>query len=231
MARSRSSRRGRRISRVLVPVLVGGCLVFAGYFLLPDSEPAAAVQRPEPKPAVQLANRAPQSTVTEKKPAGPATRPAGEARDAARRTQSAEAPQTAGAAIDGDGPTTRALGPALPPAFLTQAAALEAQDKYLEARKVLNDALQTGRLADATADAVKQRIRDLNQTIIFNPISRFPEDPQQSSYTVQPGDLLAKICRELPVPYGFIARVNAVKPDRIRPNQSLKLITVPIHAV
>src|SRR5688572_2879477 len=102
MARSHSNRRGRRISRVLVPVLVGGCLVFAGYFLLPDGEPAAAVQPPAPQPAVKLANRAPQSAVSEKQPAGPATRPAGEAKDAGKPAEPTGL-QTAGAAVAPDG--------------------------------------------------------------------------------------------------------------------------------
>lgn len=226
MARSRSQRRRRRpFSRVLVPVLVGGCLVFAGYFLLPGDQPEtaqAAGDAPVPK-AAPLTEKS--SRLAETAPVKPSVKDAG----ASEPKKPVEPPKSPPQTPATSQPAT--IGPAAPPAFMARANELEGQEKFLEARKVLNDALQAGTLDHATAEATKARIRELNQRIIFTPNARFPDDPQQSSYTVEPGDLLAKICRELPVPHGFIARVNAVKPERIRPKQSLKLITVPIHAV
>src|SRR5690606_10572339 len=141
-------------------------------------------------------------------------------------------PETPAKPVVSATPTTRTAGEAIPSlAFLAEAKQLQDAGKLLESRKVLNDALQSGRLDFATADTVKSRIRDLNQTIIFTPSRRYADDPQQSASTVQPGDNLVKICRELDVPYAFVARVNAVKPERIRVGQSIKLIKGPIHAV
>ena len=91
--------------------------------------------------------------------------------------------------------------------------------------------MQGNTLDAPTADVVKARIRELNQTIVFTPTRRFADDPQQAAYTVQPGDNLVKICRDLSVPAAFIAKVNAVKPERIRVGQNLKLIKGPVHAV
>lgn len=252
MARSRSKRRGGRFNRVLVPVLAGGCLVVAAYFLLPDAAPttaeaagdlapgvsSAATTKPA-IPGLMVADAATKPLINEHAPIqNPTTRPAGEAmpknvdQPAAPSGPPGEA-QPAAASEPVVPPATKPVvtGAAASAGFIAQAITLEDADKHFEARKVLNDALQSGQLDHATAETVKARIRDLNQTIIFTPTRRYAEDPQQSAYTVEPGDVLVKICRNLDVPPAFIARVNAVKPERIRAGQSLKLIQGPIHAV
>lgn len=252
MARSRSKRRGRRFSRVVVPVLVGGCLVIAAYFLLPDAAPTAAEAAGDPPavspgaattrpahPGLVAVDEPPEPPADKPAPIRqPTTKPAGDAsarkadQPAIARNQPGDA-QPAAASEPGVQPATKPTlsGASAAATFIAQAITLEDADKHFEARKVLNDALQSGQLDHATAENVKARIRDLNQTIIFTPTRRYAEDPQQSAYTVEPGDVLVKICRDIAVPPGFIARVNAVKPERIRAGQSLKLIQGPIHAV
>lgn len=228
MARSR--RKSRTVSKGLTALLVGGCGIFAGYYFWPSGEADVVADASAPTQHNPL-SQASQATVgqllTKKAdPAGDLAKPAGKPET---RIQPPTTP-----------PTTKPSEPEARTAastinanagFLADATAFQNQGKLLEARAVLNDALQRGTLSPADAEGVKGRIRDLNQTIIFTPSRRYKDDPQQSEHTVAAGDSLAKICRELDVPYAFIARINAVKPDKIRLGQSLKLIQGPIHAV
>lgn len=230
MARSR--RKSRSVSKGLTALLIGGCGVFAGYYFWPSGESPpdvvadASASTPAPTPARQSpVKQGSQATVGQllpKKSAGDLAKPAGKAETTIKTptTRPTEPPaQTAGSTVSAN------------TGFLTEAKAFQDDGKLLEARAVLNEALQQGTLSPADAEEVKARIRDLNQTIIFTPSRRYRDDPQQSEHTVAAGDSLAKICRELDVPYNFIARINAVKPDKIRFGQSLKLIQGPIHAV
>lgn len=256
MARYRS-RRKSALRRLVMPISAIGFVLLVGYLLLPQGRRESA-QAPgpatQPGPVAQTqkdigAPTVPPALSAEKVApigAGPATRlarpPASQpAQDAPRQVAENTAKpidaQPAGAGLSPEAPASRPATPVAPVAttggagLLAEAKALADSGKLLEARNILNDALQAGHLDHATADTVKARIRDLNQTIIFTPSRRYTEDRQQSTYTVQPGDNLVKICRDLAVPYGFIARINAVKPERIREGQSLKMIQGPIHAV
>ena len=126
--------------------------------------------------------------------------------------------------------------PALPkPAatFMKDAQAHMDRGELLQARTVLNDALQSGTLDRETDLEVKQKMRDLNRVIVFTPTKRFKDDPYQAEYTVGPGDLLSKIVQkeQLYIPYGFLERVNATTANRIRVGQTLKTVKGPIHAV
>lgn len=184
----------------------------------PNPVAPAPSNNDSPAPAEPVSGNpaAPDSTG---QPAKPGSEPAGKA-------DSSVAPD----------PTTRSAprAPAAPgnlQALVSQSILLQDQGKLLEARAIINDALQAGALDHPAAETLKARIRQLNQTIVFAPTRRFPDDPQQSEYVVQPGDVLVKICRNLDVPAGFIARVNAVQPERIRQGQSLKIIKGPVHAV
>lgn len=244
MSRLRSHRQGRRLGRVLVPVLVGGVLVLSGYFLWSDGERSADAGRDTGVAGSSTAlsgspegtQSAGGSSVTAEPPEEPpsarddsttTTKPAGSTLDQAQAAGAQIGPVKPAPAD----PTTKPAGRLATGNLLSQASAYQDQGNLLEARKVLNDALQSGALDHAAAEPFKARIRDLNQTIIFTPTRRYADDPQQSAYTVQPGDNLVKVCRNLDVPHAFIARVNAVKPERIRPGQNLKLLKGPIHAL
>ena len=211
-------RRARRLSasKIAAAVLGVGVVALAGFYLWPDDAPASDASAKADVAAT------------------PDATPAFGALAAPVVTSTPSAGETAPPpAVETNAPATHpAVAPAPPSAgFLDSAKKLQDAGKLLDARRVLNDALQTGTLDRATADDVKGRIRDLNQTILFTPTKRFADDPQQSAYTVQSGDLLTKICSKLDVPYGFIARINAVAPNKIRVGQSLKLVQGPIHAV
>ena len=230
MARLR--RRGRRNpSKIAAAVLGVGCVALAGFYLWPDGSPADATPGVAPAADVKgstLGALAQPLITSTPQPNGAAT---------ARPTVAVAPPATRPA----EGEKAQLASNATPPApvrtaapaagFLDAAKRLQDAGKLLDARDVLNNALQSGTLDPATADAVKDRMRDLNQTVVFTPSKRYEADPQQSTYTVQSGDQLTKICSKLDVPYGFIARVNAVAPNKIRVGQSLKLIQGPVHCV
>ena len=214
-------------SKIAAAVLGVGCVAAAGVYLWPDrakpdvAQDAAPVAQtaPEAKPTPAFASLSQPivtSTPTPSTAGNNASPPSLLAAPATRPAVLAAAPVPAAAPQAG---------------FLDAAKRLQDAGKLLDARRTLNDALQTGGLDRPTAEAVKARIRDLNQTILFTPTKRYADDPQQSAYTVQSGDLLTKICSKLDVPYGFIARINAVAPDKIRVGQNLKLVQGPIHAV
>jgi LysM repeat protein len=210
MARLRTNpRRGRLLSRSLVGLLIVGCSVLALYAFNRTGE-ASADEGSQARVAVP--------TPTE--------------------------PRTASNAVGTDewaDPTPAPAPPKVvepepikadPPTGYMEAADAHADaGEVLEARAVLNAAFQTGLLDDEAADAVRERLTNLNRVIIFTPTKRYRDDPYQGEYVVQPGDMLGKISGPLNVPYAFLERVNGVKANRIRVGQSLKTIEGPIHAV
>ena len=203
-------------SKIAAAVLGVGCVAFAAFYFWPDDAgPPAAV--------------APPAAESGDKPDGPAFGSLAAPVITSTPNATDAAPPPSLTAVPATRPAVTFAAPSA--GFLDQAKTLQDAGKLLDARRVLNDALQAGTLDRATADAVKDRLRDLNQTILFTPTKRYSDDPQQSAYTVQSGDLLSKICSKLDVPYGFIARINAVAPNKIRVGQSLKLVQGPIHAV
>ena len=212
-------RPARSASKIAAAVLGVGCVALAGFYLWPDADASPPV-----------------ADATAARPAEPARQApalAALAQPVVTSTPRLDSP-AASPLAEFVAPATHpavALAAAQQPGFLDEAKKLQDTGKLLDARRVLNDALQGGALDRAAADAVKSRIRDLNQTILFTPTKRYADDPQQSAYTVQSGDLLSKICSKLDVPYGFVARINAVAPDKIRVGQSLKLVQGPIHGV
>lgn len=51
------------------------------------------------------------------------------------------------------------------------------------------------------------------------------------AYTVQPGDQLGVIARKYNVPWEYLARLNRIAPEKIRPGQELKVMKGPFSAV
>jgi len=102
----------------------------------------------------------------------------------------------------------------------------------VEARLLLSQALRTGELTPAEMRDVRRTLTTLNEALVFSP-QIVPDDPYALQYTVESGDRLQKIVRRmaLQVHWRFISRINNVDPRRIRPGQTLKLITGPFHAV
>ncbi len=117
-------------------------------------------------------------------------------------------------------------------ARLEQAELLTTERRFVQARTVLNDLLHDDRLTSTDRQGIRQWLTDINQTLLFTP-QVFAEDPLQSTYQVKSGDYLSTIVKreQLMVDYRLLARVNAVRPERIRVGQTLKVIRGPFHAV
>ena len=213
MARLRSSRsKNRFLSRGLVGVMIVALALLGIYALNPLGSSTAA-ETPEPQAAnTPVAAKATPDSSWDAEPAKPAA-PA--------------------AKLKADPKPVVTLPNRIVPkaGFQKDAKALQDQGKLLEARKILNDALQSGTLDHATAEMVKADIRDLNTVIVFTPSRRYKDDPHQGEHTIAQGDLLGKIANELKVPYGFLERINATKANKVRLGQSIKTIKGPIHAV
>ena len=73
---------------------------------------------------------------------------------------------------------------------------------------------------------IRPRIEKTAQTIYFSPQPHFLEP-----YVVQPEDQFAKFAKTYDVPWQYLAKLNRVDPQRIRPGQKLKVIRGPFSAV
>lgn len=117
--------------------------------------------------------------------------------------------------------------------LLARADALVAQSKPVEARDILNRALFDGATREADRDAIRARIAGINDTIIFGR-AVVAGDKVTGSYTIAPGDSLARIVsREgLDIDWRLLAQVNSISdPRRIRVGQTIKTLQGPFHAV
>ncbi|MEM1010628.1 MAG: L,D-transpeptidase family protein [Planctomycetota bacterium] len=235
--RSSSRRRTRLLSRGLVGLLLLGCCAFAAYAFNPfggdddavaevpnDEQPAVEASpdvAPEPEPSPMPILRT--TTPERGQPATDDWNLDAEPEPDADKAVLASAPSLS--------PFAEAERPAAPSGdFMADAKALVDAGKLLEARSLLNQALQSGTTDSDTTDEIKERLQLLNRVIVFTPSKRFRDDPFQGEHVVQSGDLLSKIARPHKVPYGFLARINGVRADRIRLGQSLKTIQGPLHA-
>jgi lipoprotein-anchoring transpeptidase ErfK/SrfK len=115
-------------------------------------------------------------------------------------------------------------------ALLTTAASDVDAGKLLQAREELNDALNAGSLDETQATAVKAKISDINQTIIFGK-QRFADDPYGGAYVVKPGDSLAKIAVAHDTTWELLSRINGIDPKKLRAGATIKLVQGPFFAV
>ena len=100
----------------------------------------------------------------------------------------------------------------------------------MAARTVLNDALNSGRLAETDAAAVRGAIAALNAKLIFSP-ERSTNDTYVEVATVEAGRGLTAIARQHGVPWESICRINGVSDRRIRVGQALKVPRGPFQFV
>ncbi len=114
---------------------------------------------------------------------------------------------------------------------LLQARQLLSQDQPVDARNVLSAAIASGTLAPAENDEARYMLASINDRLVFSR-EIVAGDPYAMSYTVRPGDSLAKIVKSLgvQVDWRFIQRINGLaRPEQIRPGQVLKIVTGPFH--
>ncbi|MEE2719149.1 MAG: L,D-transpeptidase family protein [Planctomycetota bacterium] len=116
--------------------------------------------------------------------------------------------------------------------IIQQARQLLGEDRPVEARTLLSNALGTGTLTPAQLDEARYMLTSINDRLIFSP-EVVPGDPFVTTYTVKKGDSLGKIVKSLgvQVDWRFLQRVNGLtRPNQIRPGQVLKIVTGPFHA-
>jgi LysM repeat protein len=117
--------------------------------------------------------------------------------------------------------------------LIARADALVAQSKPIEARDILNRALFDRSTTEGDRETLRERIQRINETLVFSRAVA-PGDKVSRSYTIGPGDSLAKIAsnEKTDADWRLIAQINGISdPRRIRVGQSVKLLQGPFHAV
>ena len=107
------------------------------------------------------------------------------------------------------------------------------QNRLVDARRVLSEALLDERTAPADKASLRGRITSINERLLFSP-TIVSDDPLVSRYVIEPGDALSRIGRKTgaKVDWRFIQRINQISdPRRIRVGQTLKIVSGPFHAV
>jgi hypothetical protein len=110
---------------------------------------------------------------------------------------------------------------------------LIAQNKPLEARRMLSLALESQGISPADAEKVRNELSKVNQRLVFGP-EVVPGDPFCKSYVIEGGDALSKLPKKLNLhtEYLFLKRINAIENERrLRVGQRIKTVTGPFHAV
>jgi hypothetical protein len=108
-----------------------------------------------------------------------------------------------------------------------------AQNRPIEARRTLSDALLRGDLDESVSDRVRAELAELNERLVFSP-EVVPDDPFAMSYTIRSGDLLSRVPKRmgLQLDWRLIQEINRISdPRRIREGQRIKVLTGPFHAV
>lgn len=110
---------------------------------------------------------------------------------------------------------------------------LIAGGNLLEARSTLNAALWDTSATKQDRAAVREQMAALNEKMFFSNMI-VSGDSITSSYTVQSGDVLARLPYKnaWPVDYRFIQRINGIaNPNSLRVGQRIKIVNQPIHAI
>lgn len=196
----------------------------------PPSVSMLSVQEPTPRtaPGASLSAALPAASPTRPPVAGPGV----SAPTAAADNLPARNSPPANIAAPADPAPTESSSGLLATAISAADRAM-AQARPLEARSILNRALLDPRGTDADRAALRRRLMDLNQSLVFGP-AQTPGDPLTETYRVVAGDNLVKITRKLGLitEPSLIARVNMLaNPGALRIGQTLKVVRGPFHAV
>jgi len=107
------------------------------------------------------------------------------------------------------------------------------QNRLVDARRLLSEALLDERTAPGDRSSLRQQITTLNDRLLFSPTIA-TNDPLVDRYTIEGGDALSRIARKTnaKVDWRFIQRINQISdPRRIRVGQTLKIVKGPFHAI
>src|SRR4051794_8918363 len=118
-----------------------------------------------------------------------------------------------------------------PSSLLADGLAKKDAGDLLTARRMLNDALQSGQLSGNDTTRCKTAMAEMNQVLVFSP-KRFADDPYGGTYSVQSGDLLKKIAESHDITWELLCRLNNLSdPKKLRAGQTIKVARGPFHAV
>ncbi|CAG1769258.1 Putative L,D-transpeptidase YkuD [uncultured bacterium] len=99
-------------------------------------------------------------------------------------------------------------------------------DKYLkegkkyEARNILSELFINKKIPEKQKE-IKERLDKLNEELIFSPLP----SPDATMYTVQPGDVLARIAKRYNTNYELIMKMNGTVPKRLNIGDQLKILS------
>ena len=111
-------------------------------------------------------------------------------------------------------------------------AALIEQGRFLEARALLTQAIDSGAISASEALEARQMLGMVNEELVFGP-EVFAGDPWSSEYVVQPGDSLSRIVsrEDLKIDWRLLQMVNGLdRPEKIQVGQTIKILHGPFHA-
>jgi lipoprotein-anchoring transpeptidase ErfK/SrfK len=94
----------------------------------------------------------------------------------------------------------------------------------------MNEALQSSRLSESDAGAVRSALVEINRKLVFSP-QRYASDPHIDAVTVQSAREMVIAARQHAIPWESVCRINAVSDRKLRPGQTLKVPNGPFHAV
>ena len=243
-------RYGRRISRSLIGVLIV-TLVLGLVFYLKNTSKTGAQEakaktgassvnagRTPPVEKVAHTSETPPPKVNTTSTPAPTTKPATQPMIAMTVTPTAPTtPSTRPSSVsfmpnsNGSAPGGSAAAITTSKNPLTDAQARKDSADLLGARRILNDALLSGRLSASEIDAAKKQIAEINQVVVFSP-KRFADDEFGGTYSVQSGDRLTKIADKHEIPWQFLLRLNGMSdPKKLRAGQTLKVVHGPFNLV
>ena len=109
---------------------------------------------------------------------------------------------------------------------------LDIVDKYLkegkkyEARNALSDIFINKTIPEKQKE-IKELLDKLNEELIFSPLP----SPDATMYTVQAGDIMARIAKQFNTNYELIIRINNKSPTRLNIGDKLKILTGKTRAL
>ena len=190
-----------------------------------------AEKKPAPKNTGQIALPGSAKALITQTPGSEPAKPSTGTPGGAATPATPTAAQTPAPMVPRPAPAPNNADPAVSAKALAEGKAkLDAGD-LLGGRTILNEALVGGKFTNEDTQSAKDLIAQANEVLIFSP-RRFPEDPFQSAYNIQPGDRPVRFAYKFDTTWEFISRINGIKdPRRLRQGQTLKIIKGPFHAV
>lgn len=94
------------------------------------------------------------------------------------------------------------------------------ENKKIEARNILSDLFMNKKMPEKQKE-IKELLDKLNEELIFSPLPT----SDATLYTVQPGDVLAKVAKKFATNYELIMRINGKPTARLNIGEKLKILT------